>query len=59
MVEVGMHLLYSAAPEPKAGRPLIIGRLGKTCIMIEVELELEVGNKDTPLVLVLVVVVRL
>ena len=37
VVEVGMHLLYSVAPEPKAGQPLIIGRLGKTCIMIRRE----------------------
>ena len=37
VVEVGMHLLYSVAPEPKAGRPLIIGPLGKTCIMIRRE----------------------
>ena len=37
MVEVGMHLQYSGAPEPKAGQPLIIGRLGKTCIMIRRE----------------------
>ena len=32
-----MHLQYSGAPEPKAGQPLIIGRLGKTCIMIRRE----------------------
>ena len=54
-----MHLQYSGAPEPKAGQPLIIGRLGKTCIMIRREQRIPGETLRLLVVVAVVVVVRL